>query len=177
MQGNIADRDDFDEESKDDVGVTRPDFELVESPDNEFLLTGCGWFWTGQLKYQRVDGVVRVVAGYSGGQQDNPTYEEIKDHTEALLVEFDPTQVTYEDLLIEWTKMHKPKKKVSNQYKSVVWYMNEEQEDIARSIVQGWNSQFRTEFLYCTVEAATSFYQAEEYHQDYYLRTGQARFI
>ena len=109
-------------------------------------------------------GVARCVVGYSGGKRSNPTYRNIKDHTEALLVEFDPSEVDYEDLVISWTQMHNPCTKGKTQYRSAVWYLNKEQKETAQTIVKDWTSSTR-EPLYTSVDRATSFYRAEEYHQ------------
>lgn len=128
------------------------------------------------MKYQRIDGVAKVVAGYTGGHQPNPTYEEILDHTEALLIEFDPAEVTLGELLLAWTKMHKPLDPVGNQYRSVVWHLDEDQKDAAERTIREWQQRLGSD-LHTTTEAATDFYKAESYHQDYYIRTGQARFV
>ena len=127
------------------------------------------------MKYQRLDGVHSAIVGYTGGSEPNPTYDEIMDHTEAILVEFDPQETSYTTLLQEWTKMHKPIEAVVNQYRSVVWYLNDEQRSRAEKVVEEWKC--RVPGLHTAVEKATTFYRAESYHQDYYLRTGQARFI
>jgi peptide methionine sulfoxide reductase MsrA len=97
-----------------------------------------------------------------------------------LLVEFDPSEATVATLLDEWTRLHKPNKEVvggKSQYRSFVAYLNETQRDIAEHIVEEWKNRLSSTPLYTSVEAATRFYRAEDYHQDYYLRTGQARFI
>lgn len=111
-----------------------------------------------------MNGVARCVVGYSGGKQPNPTYRCIKDYTEALLVEFDPTQVSYEDLVLSWTQMHRPCVRGKTQYRSAVWYVDKEQKETAREVVKEWTASSR-EPLYTDVEPATSFYRAEEYHQ------------
>ena len=127
------------------------------------------------MKYQRLDGVHSVIVGYTGGSEPSPTYDEIMDHTEAILVEFDPQETSYTTLLQEWTKMHKPVEPTSNQYRSAVWYLNDEHRSLAQKVVAEGKS--RIPAIQTSVEKATSFYRAESYHQDYYLRTGQARFI
>lgn len=109
-------------------------------------------------------GVARCVVGYSGGEENYPTYRSIKDHTEALLVEFDPSIVDYSDLVVSWTQMHQPNYKGKTQYRSAVWYLQDEQKEVAEEIVEGWHGSSR-EKLYTSVSPASSFYRAEEYHQ------------
>lgn len=104
--------------------------------------------------------------GYSGGEKLDPTYKKILDHTEAMLIEFDPTVITYEELLIEWSRMHSPNYKNKCQYRSAVWYLNEEQMEAAEEVVAGMKAVAREE-LYTSVEPATRFYKGEEYHQKF----------
>jgi peptide-methionine (S)-S-oxide reductase len=73
-----------------------------------------------------VEGVTRCVVGYTGGVQEEPTYQNICDYTEALLVEFDPQKVSYEDILKEWWDMAAPSP-INRQYRTAVWYLSENQ--------------------------------------------------
>lgn len=104
--------------------------------------------------------------GYSGGRKPNPTYKSILDHTEAVLVEFDPNIITYEELVIEWSRMHQPTGRRSCQYRSAVWYLDEEQKEICKEVVDGLRATYGNE-LATDVERATRFYKAEEYHQNF----------
>ena len=124
-----------------------------------------------QLRFDKVKGVARCVVGYSGGKEANPTYHNILDHTEALLVEFDPSKVSYEDLVITWTQMHKPNYERSCQYRSALWYVDDEQQEIAEEVVRGWKAAAR-EPLFTSIEPALSFYRAEEYHQFFLSKRG-----
>jgi len=98
----------------------------------------------------------------------DPTYQRILDHTEALLVEYDPTVISYEDLVISWTQMHNPLCKGKTQYRSAVWYTSEEQQEIAEEVVKDWKGSKRDP-IYTSVEPALRFYRAEKYHQ-FFLR-------
>lgn len=111
-------------------------------------------------------GVSRCVVGYSGGVTKDPTYRNIMDHTEALLVEFDPTKISYEDLVLSWTQMHNPVYKGKTQYRSAVWYLDEDQKETAEEVVEGWKASSR-DVLVTSVEPAITFYRAEEYHQNF----------
>ena len=104
--------------------------------------------------------------GYTGGKTKDPTYKSIRDHTEALLVEFDPSFLSYEDLVIEWTRMHNPNYRSSIQYRSAVWYTSDEQREAADEVVRGWKSSSR-EAIHTSVGPAKAFYRAEEYHQNF----------
>mmetsp|Transcript_1093 Transcript_1093/g.1431 ORF Transcript_1093/g.1431 Transcript_1093/m.1431 type:complete len:110 (+) Transcript_1093:325-654(+) len=108
------------------------------------------------------------------------------DHTEALLVEFDPIEITYEDLVLEWSRMHYPRGKTKCQYRSAVWYLNEEQREIAEHVVEGMKiymgrhstspsvvRAIQEEEEFSSVEEATRFFRAEEYHQNF---TNKQRF-
>jgi peptide methionine sulfoxide reductase MsrA len=95
-----------------------------------------------------------------------------------LWIEFDPNQVKLETLLYEWTRMHKATKEYStNQYRSFVGYvLSDQQRTIADKVVKQWKERCLSP-LHTSVEPAGSFYQAEDHHQDYYIKTGQARFV
>jgi peptide-methionine (S)-S-oxide reductase len=122
-----------------------------------------------QLRFGQVKGVVRCEVGYSGGCALMPTYRQIKDHTEALLIEFDPKIVGYDDLLIVWSRMHRPTRETKCQYRSAIWYLNEDQKEAAAEVLAGMQAGSR-ERLVSSVEKATRFYRAEEYHQDFVLK-------
>lgn len=117
-----------------------------------------------------MDGVERVVVGYTGGKELNPTYPNIKDSTEAVLIEYNPLVVSYEKLLFEWSKQHYPyNPPFKAQYKSAIWVKNEEE----REIVLGFLEKMKEghgdggKEVYVDVEYVNPFYKAEEYHQDF----------
>lgn len=115
------------------------------------------------------------MVGYSGGKTANPTYRSIQDHTEALLVEFDPSVLSYEDLVLSWTQLHQPTyQRGSIQYRSAVWFVNEEQQEVVEQVVKDWRSSSRSP-LYTDVEPATSFYRGEEYHQHFMSKAASGR--
>lgn len=113
--------------------------------------------------------------GYTGGVQANPTYRTMFDHTEALLVEFNPKVISYEDLLMEWSQMHAPlHPRCKPQYRSAVWYCNDSQRECAKRVVTHWQDavSHNRDTLYTSIEPVTTFYQAEEYHQDFLVKRG-----
>lgn len=104
--------------------------------------------------------------GYSGGIQLDPTYRGIKDHTEALQIEFDPEKVSYEDLVIEWSRMHTPVGTRKCQYRSAVWFLNDDQKETCDEIISGMKALYGSDFN-SSAERATRFYRGEEYHQNF----------
>ncbi|CAJ1943028.1 unnamed protein product [Cylindrotheca closterium] len=147
-----------------DEKETCPKLELQpDTPGNELAP---------QVRFERINGVARCVVGYSGGVTADPTYRSIQDHTEALLVEFDPKVLTYEDLVLSWTQMHQPVSKGRCQYRSALWYWNEEQKEVAEEVVKQWKAGSRNE-LYADVDPVTEFYRAEEYHQHFMGKVGR----
>lgn len=141
------------------------------APTNQVMIASCGWFWVPQLRFLSMNGVARCVVGYSGGQELKPTYRNIMDHTEALLIEFDPDVLTFEDLLVSWSKMHSATSAAKCQYRSAVWYLNDDQKAEAEGLLDGMKAMTRGKVT-SKVEPVTRFYRAEEYHQNYLSKGG-----
>lgn len=111
--------------------------------------------------------MTECIVGYTGGKTLHPTYQSIQDHTEALRIEFDPTVVSYETLLAAWTRMHSPTNTKSTcQYRASVWYLNEPQRQAAQTHLAALAERIGKPVT-STVEPATKFYRAEEYHQNF----------
>mmetsp|Transcript_971 Transcript_971/g.1700 ORF Transcript_971/g.1700 Transcript_971/m.1700 type:complete len:126 (+) Transcript_971:382-759(+) len=119
-------------------------------------------------------GVVDVVVGYTGGRKENPTYQNIMDATEAFIVEFDPSVISYEEILDEWATQHAPFYPSSCQYRSAIWYCNDKQRDAAQNKIEelGKGGQRK---VYVDLEPVTAFYRGEEYHQDFLEKQMSAR--
>mmetsp|Transcript_25511 Transcript_25511/g.32476 ORF Transcript_25511/g.32476 Transcript_25511/m.32476 type:complete len:122 (-) Transcript_25511:548-913(-) len=116
-------------------------------------------------------GVIRTVVGYSGGQEKNPTYPDIKDSTESILIEYNPDIISYEDILAEWSRMHAPDSQSwSRQYRSAIFNVDEEQKRIAEETVNALKGGSKGKKIYTDIEPVSAFYRAEEYHQDYYRK-------
>eukprot|EP00566_Odontella_aurita_P027162 CAMPEP_0113536948 /NCGR_PEP_ID=MMETSP0015_2-20120614/6554_1 /TAXON_ID=2838 /ORGANISM="Odontella" /LENGTH=165 /DNA_ID=CAMNT_0000436389 /DNA_START=162 /DNA_END=659 /DNA_ORIENTATION=- /assembly_acc=CAM_ASM_000160 len=143
------------------------------SPDNEIAIVE--WDDSGgpQPHFQGLDGVARAVVGYSGGRKPNPTYRSIEDHTEAVLVEYDPRTISYEDILAEWAGLDYPYSSGKTQYRSAVWYTSEYQREAAERTVEAIRTNARGREVYASVEPATKFYRAEEYHQNFLRKQGR----
>ncbi|MCX7859892.1 peptide-methionine (S)-S-oxide reductase MsrA [Chloroflexus sp.] len=143
------------------------------------LAGGC--FWCLEAVYDQVIGVQDVVSGYTGGHVPNPTYRQVCDgntgHAEAVQIRFDPTQISYRELLEIFFSIHDPTTlnrqgaDVGTQYRSAIFYHSEEQRQIAEQLVRELSEQqvFRDPIV-TEIVPATTFYPAEEYHQEYFAR-------
>lgn len=109
--------------------------------------------------------------GYAGGTSKNPTYHNLGDHSETVQLDFDPTRITFADLLeVFWTSHHPGSRPWSRQYMAAVFYRTEEQRKLASASKARLAAQQPGE-IYTQILPATNFYLAEDYHQKYYLRS------
>jgi peptide-methionine (S)-S-oxide reductase len=145
---------------------------------------GAGCFWGVEERFRTTPGVISTAVGYEGGETDNPTYKEIctdtTGHAEVVEVEFDPSKVSYDDLLNIFWANHNPTTKnrqgpdVGTQYRSVIFYHSPEQKAMAEASKAAlsssgkWKSEIVTEIM-----PAGTFYKAEEYHQKYLYKRGE----
>ena len=127
----------------------------------------------------QLDGVESVRSGYMGGRRPNPTYEEVctgaTGHVEVAEISFDPAKISYRDLLGVFFTVHDPTtlnrqgSDVGEQYRSVIFYLNEEQRKTAEEVIAEFTREkVFTDPIVTTVEPAQTFYVAEDYHQDYF---------
>ena len=146
---------------------------------------GAGCFWGVEVAFRNVPGVQDAVVGYSGGQLDNPTYKDVcsgrTGHAEAVEVEYDPSAVSYDDLLKVFWENHDPTQvnrqgpDVGEQYRSVIFFHTPEQQAAALASKEALDKagQFRKPIATQVVPAAP-FYRAEDYHQRYLEKRGLA---
>ncbi|MGI8481318.1 MAG: peptide-methionine (S)-S-oxide reductase MsrA [Chthoniobacterales bacterium] len=146
---------------------------------------GAGCFWGVESTFRNINGVADAAVGYAGGTKENPTYEEVcsaeTGHAEVVQVEFDPNIVSYRDLLDVFWANHDPTTPnrqgpdVGTQYRSVVFYHNDEQRVAAEETKEKLNAsgKFRRPIV-TQIEPAPPFYRAEEYHQRYLEKRGMA---
>ncbi len=142
---------------------------------------GAGCFWGVEWVFRKVPGVIDAVSGYSGGTTANPTYREVCSHTtghaEVVQVTFDPTIVTYEQLLEVFWAMHDPTQvdrqgpDVGDQYRSAIFTQSPEQEVTATASRARAQTMFKRPIA-TEIEPLTVFYPAEDYHQQYYEGNG-----
>ena len=144
---------------------------------------GAGCFWGVEAAFRQLDGVTRTRVGYSGGRTVNPTYEDVcshrTGHAEVVEVTYDPERVSYEQLLDVFWHKHDPTQlnrqgwDIGDQYRSVVFTHDEEQREAAvRSKAReqvNWSAPIVTQ-----VEPAQTFYEAEDYHQQYLEKRGRS---
>jgi peptide-methionine (S)-S-oxide reductase len=154
-------------------------------PNYDTATFGTGCFWCTEAIFQQLDGVVKVTSGYSGGHVDNPTYEEVcakkTGHAECLNITYDKNKISFDELLTVFWKSHDPTtlNRQGNdegpQYRSVIFYHNEEQKQKAEeSKAEFDKSGAYSKPIVTTIEPFKTFYPAENYHQDYYRLHGDA---
>lgn len=119
-----------------------------------------------------MSGVVRTAVGYSGGTELDPTYRDIKDATESILIEYDPSVIEYEDLLVEWARLHSPIRQRKRQYRSAIFYVDENQRKAALDAIKAIETSSPGQHIYTDVERVGRFYRAEQYHQNYLQTRG-----
>jgi peptide-methionine (S)-S-oxide reductase len=144
---------------------------------------GGGCFWCTEAVYAQIKGVESVVSGYIGGQVENPTYKQVcsglTGHAEAVEITYDPAVVPYEKLLEIFFSTHDPTTlnrqgaDVGTQYRSAIFYHDDEQKKVAQQVIIRLNAAkvFPSKIV-TTLEPATVFYPAEDYHQDYFALNG-----
>jgi peptide methionine sulfoxide reductase msrA/msrB len=140
-----------------------------------------GCFWCMESPYEKLDGVKEVISGYTGGQKEDPTYKEVSagttGHAEAVEVIFDPTKVSYEELLEVFWRQIDPTDPGGqfadrgSQYRSAIFYLNDEQRALAEKSKENLDKSDRFDNPVVTeIVPASRFYRAEDYHQDYYRK-------
>lgn len=141
-----------------------------------------GCFWGVQFYFDQIPGVTSTSVGYTGGQLENPTYDDVcykgTGHAEAVLVEFDAATVSYDTLCQHFFRLHNPTQlnrqgpDVGDQYRSAIFYVTEAQRDVAKATAQQAQANFK-EPIVTVIESLGPFYEAEEYHQKFAERTGR----
>ncbi len=144
-------------------------------------LVGGGCFWCTEALMKMLKGVKEVTPGYAGGHIPNPSYEAVctqtTGHAEVVLVRFDPEKITYRDLITYFFLTHDPTtlnrqgNDIGPQYRSVIFYYNEEQKRVAEAIKADLTAQkVFDKPIVTAIEPYRNFYPAEAYHHDYYAR-------
>jgi peptide methionine sulfoxide reductase msrA/msrB len=142
---------------------------------------GAGCFWGVEETFRTIKGVMNTSVGYMGGRTENPTYEEVctntTGHAETVLVEYDPGQISYRQLLAVFWKIHDPTTlnrqgpDVGSQYRSVVFYFTDDQKkDALASVAEAQKNHNRK--IVTEIVPAPAFWKAEDYHQRYYQKRG-----
>lgn len=148
-------------------------------PNREIAILGGGCFWCVEAAIKQLKGVESVRSGYMGGQVANPTYQQVcsgrTGHVEVAEITFDPDVISYNDLLHVFFTAHDPTtlnrqgNDAGEQYRSVIFYLNDQQKNTANGVIAELAQEkvFRDPIV-TAVEPASTFYVAEDYHQDYF---------
>jgi peptide-methionine (S)-S-oxide reductase len=149
----------------------------------EKAIFAAGCFWGVEAEFRKIPGVVSTAVGYTGGHAPDPTYEQVcsgeTGHAEAVEIEFDPAQVSYEQLLEVFWELHDPTTlnrqgpDVGSQYRSAVFTLNPGQSRAAQSSKEKQAKNFPRPIV-TEISAAERFYPAEDYHQQYFEKRGLA---
>ena len=152
------------------------------NPNIEKATFAGGCFWCMESPFEKLDGVISVTSGYTGGHKENPTYDEVSSgktgHVEAIEILFDPSKISYEEILdVFWRQINPTDNSGQfvdrgSQYRSAIFYHNEEQRTLAEKSKKALQESGIFERPVVTeIIQASAFYKAEEYHQDYYKKS------
>lgn len=154
---------------------------VLPAEDRAIATFAGGCFWCMEPPFDKLDGVLSTTSGYTDGHRKNPTYEEVSaggtGHTEAVQIEYNPTKISYAQLLEVFWKNIDPTTRDSqfcdhgSQYRSGIYYHNAAQRAAAEASLKALqqNKPFEADIV-TELDAASTFYPAEDYHQDYYLK-------
>jgi peptide-methionine (S)-S-oxide reductase len=157
-----------------------------ESRNTQTATFGAGCFWKPEMIYKETEGVVETAVGYEGGHVDNPTYEQVctgtTGHAEVVQVTYDPDVVSFEELVEKFWDIHDPTQvdrqgpDIGSQYRSVIFFQDAEQERVARESKERLQQKLHAPIA-TSIEPATGFWRAEEYHQCYLERRRPANVL
>tara|TARA_B100001029_G_scaffold176150_1_gene178642 strand:- start:395 stop:838 length:444 start_codon:yes stop_codon:yes gene_type:complete len=142
----------------------------------EIAILACGCFWSPEIKFSKLKGVSKTEVGYCGGNTENTTYEEVctgnTNHAEVVKLEFDSSQISYSEILNYFFEIHDPTSlnfqgpDIGTQYRSEIFYLNDNQKKIAESILEKNNKKFLGKIV-TKISKIKNYSVAEEYHQKY----------
>jgi len=142
----------------------------------EIAILGLGCFWGPEIKFSKLDGVIKTEVGYCGGNSNQTNYNEVctgeTNHAEVVKLEFDPTIISYEKILEIFFKIHDPTTLNSQgpdfgtQYRSEIFYLNDQQKIIAKKMIEEENKKL-SEKVVTKISLVKNYCAAEEYHQKY----------
>ena len=157
--------------------------QMAENNKLELATFGAGCFWCVEAIFQRVDGVEKVVSGYAGGRVKNPSYKEVcqglTGHAEVCQLSYDPAEVSFEELLEVFWQIHDPTtlnrqgNDVGTQYRSVVFYHNLNQKELAEKYLKKLDeAKIYSDPIVTEISPYDKLYVAEDYHQNYFNENG-----
>lgn len=158
--------------------------QTFENADTAYFAGGC--FWCVEASFEQIKGVKEAVSGYSGGSEKNPTYKEVSygrtNHAEAVMVIYDPAVINYDTLLDIFFTAHDPTQlnrqgpDVGKQYRSAIFYTTEAEKQKAQQKMESLASAYPDKIV-TELTAFDTFYEAEDYHQDYEEKNPNDRYI
>jgi peptide-methionine (S)-S-oxide reductase len=161
-----------------------PNLEKQKQNSLQIATFAAGCFWGVEEAFRQLKGVKSTIVGYTGGRFENPTYNDVcthkTGHAEAVEIQFDPNEVSYEQLLDVFWSIHDPTTKdrqgpdIGSQYRSMIAYHTQEQELLAIKSKANLekSNQLREDTIVTEIVPASTFYKAEDYHQKYYQKRG-----
>lgn len=142
----------------------------------EIAVLALGCFWGPEIKFGKLEGVIKTEVGYCGGNSENTTYEKVcsgnTNHAEVVKLEFDPVKISYEKILEYFFNIHDPTTlnaqgpDIGTQYRSEIFYLNDNQKNIAKKIIEENNSKLAGRVV-TKLSPLKNYCKAEEYHQKY----------
>ena len=158
-------------------------FMMANDAENKKAVFAAGCFWGVESTFQQMDGVKSTTVGYIGGKVKNPSYELVctglTGHAEAVEIEYNPNEVSFEKLLDTFFELHDPTTlnrqgpDIGTQYRSAAYFSNDDEKQIIESKITALNESGKFKSRIVTeIEAISDFYNAEDYHQDYYKKRG-----
>jgi peptide-methionine (S)-S-oxide reductase len=142
----------------------------------EIAVLALGCFWGPEIKFDKLEGVIKTEVGYCGGNNDKTTYEEVclgnTNHAEVVKLEFDPIKISYEEILHYFFEIHNPTTlnaqgpDIGTQYRSEIFYINEEQKKIAEKIIEENDKELSGKVV-TKLSKIKNYCKAEDYHQKY----------
>ena len=142
----------------------------------EIAILACGCFWGPEIKFSKLKGVLKTEVGYCGGHTEKTSYEEVctgnTNHAEVVKLEFDPSQIPYSEILDFFFEIHDPTTlnsqgpDIGTQYRSEIFYSNDNQKKIAETILDKYNKKFSGKVV-TKISKIKNYSLAEEYHQKY----------
>ena len=142
----------------------------------EIAVLACGCFWGPEIKFSRLDGVFKTEVGYCGGNTSKTSYQEVcegdTNHAEVVKLDFDPNIISYEKILDYFFEIHDPTTLNSQgpdfgtQYRSEIFYLNDEQKNISKKIIEKYNKKYSGKVV-TKISQIKNYCIAEEYHQKY----------
>lgn len=164
--------------NKEETKVKKVNMDNITSSNLDTAVFGAGCFWCVEAIFEELRGVQSVEAGYSGGTAENPTYEQVcsgtTGHAEVARIIFDPSIISYDDLLeVFWTThdpttLNRQGADVGEQYRSVIFYLNDKQKEAAEKSKKEIAPKIWDDPIVTSIEPLKKFYIAEDYHQNYY---------